>query len=114
LASLKKAAMKKINFLSGREKHDRPQLVLSIFLSVVFFSSPLSGLLNPGNISNISEKQYHDDPQGFFTFFVLIPDKNFREDTTRRMTKTAEVKELSMDTTPKNPTIQNISNLVIW
>lgn len=106
--------MKKINFLTGRERHDRPQLVLSIFLSVIFFSSPLSGLLNPGNVLNVTEKLYHDNPQGFFTFFVLIPDKNFREDTTQGNKNTPEVNELAMDTTPKNPTLQNNINVVIW
>jgi hypothetical protein len=107
------AKMKKINFLSGRERNDKPQLALSIFLSVIFFSSPISGLLNPGKVLNTTEKHYHDNPQGFFTFFVLIPDKNFLEDTTQSNRNTLAVKELSMDTTPKNPTIQKNINLVI-
>jgi len=106
--------MKKINFLSGRERNDRPQLVLSIFLFVILFSSPLSGLLNPVNVLNVNKKHYHDNPQGFFTFFVLIPDKNLQEDTIQSDKNTPEVKELSMDTTPKNQPIQKNINLVIW
>ncbi len=106
--------MKRINFLSGRERNDRPPLVLSIFLSVVFFSSPISGLLNPGKVLNVTEKHYHDNPQGFFTFFVLMPDKNFQDDTTQGNKNTLEVKELAMDTTPENPAIQKNINLVIW
>jgi hypothetical protein len=92
------AKMKKINFLSGRERNDKPQLALSIFLSVIFFSSPISGLLNPGKVLNTTEKHYHDNPQGFFT---------------QSNRNTLAVKELSMDTTPKNPTIQKNINLVI-
>jgi hypothetical protein len=105
--------MKRINFLSGRERNDRPQLVLSIFLSVIFFSSPISGLLNPGKVLKVSEKHQHDNPQGFFTFFVLVPDKNFQNDTSRGNKNTLEVKELAMDTTPENPAIQKNINLVI-
>ena len=108
------AVMKKINFLLRSERNDRPQLVLSIFLSVIFFSSPLTGLLNPCNVLNVKEKHYNDNPQGFFTFFVLIPDKNFREDTTQANNNSPEVEELSMDTTPKIPTIQKSINPVIW
>jgi len=105
--------MKKLSFLSVRERHDKPQLVLSIFLSVIFFSSPLSGLLNPGNARNVTERHYHDNPQGFFTFFELIPDKNFQDDTTRSERNAPEVKKLSMDTTPKNQIIQKNINVVI-
>ena len=92
--------MKKIIFLSGRERNDWPQLVLSIFLLVIFFSSPVSGLLNPGKLLNVTEKHYHDNPQGFFTFFVLIPDKNFLEDTTQGNKNALDVKELAMDKRP--------------
>jgi len=106
--------MKKIIFLSGGERQDRPQLVLSIFLSVIFFSGPLTGLLNPGNGMHATEKHYHDNPQGFFTFFVLIPGKDFREDTTQYGNNTPEAKELSMDTTPENPIIKKNINLVTW
>ncbi len=106
--------MKRINFLSGRERNDRPQLVLSILLSVVFFSSPISGLLNPGKAYNVTEKRYHDNPQGFFTFFVLMPAKNFQDDTTQGNKNALEVKELAMDTTPENPAIHKTINLVIW
>jgi len=106
--------MKKINFLSVRERNDRPQLVLSIFLSVIFISSPISGLLNPDDVLNATEKRYHDNPQGFYTFFVLIPEKNFRGDTTQSNKNTLAVNELAMDTTPRNPAIQKNINLVIW
>jgi hypothetical protein len=105
--------MKRINFLSGRERNGRPPLVLSIFLSVLFFSSPISGLLNPGKILNVTERHYHDNPQGFFTFFVLMPEKNFQDDTTQGNKNAPEVKELAMDTAPENPTLQKNINLVI-
>jgi hypothetical protein len=108
------AEMKKIYFLSVRERHDKPQLVLSIFLWVIFISSPLSGLLNPDNLLNVHEKHYHDNPQGFFTFFALIQGKNFHTDTMQNNMNTPAVKELSMDTTPKNPIIQKTTNVVIW
>jgi hypothetical protein len=106
--------MKKISFLSGRERKDRPPLALSIFLSVIFFSSPISGLLNPGKVLNVTEKHHHDNPQGFYTFFVLVPDKNFQGDTTKGNKNNLAVKELAMDTTPENPKIQKNINLVIW
>ena len=106
--------MKKIIFLSGREWLDRPQLVLTIFLSVILFSSALTGSLKHGNVLHITERHYHDNPQGFFTFFILMPEKDFREDTTECVNNTPEVKELSMDSTPINPAIQKYKNLVTW
>jgi hypothetical protein len=108
------AEMKKIRFLSVRERHDKPHLVLSIFLWVIFLSSPLSGLLNPGKDLNVTERHFHDNPQGFFTFFVLVPDTNFQKDTTRIDTTTHEVNETTTDSTSKYPSIQKNINLIIW
>jgi hypothetical protein len=107
------AEMKKMDFLLVKERHDKPPLVLSIFLWIVFFSSPLSGLLNPGTAFKVNERRFHDNPQGFFTFFVLVTDKNFRDDTTMNDKNTPEIKKLSTDTIPENPIIQKNVNLVI-
>lgn len=104
--------MKKINFLSGKARHDRPPLVLSIFLTVIFFSSPLSGLLNPGSVLKVTERHYHDNPQGFFTFFMLFPEKNSSDDTIQKENTSSEVVELSMDTTHGIQSKQ--MNVVIW
>jgi hypothetical protein len=106
--------MKTIFYLSVRERHDKPLLVLFIFLSVIFLLSPLSGMLIPGKVMGTTERHYHDCPQGFFTFFMLVPDKNSREDTTQIIKTTNEGKELSIDTTPKNLPLQKNLNVVIW
>lgn len=93
--------MKKINLLIGRERHDKPKLVLSIFLSVLFFSSPLTGLFNPDKETIGNAKHYHDNPQGFYTFFVLLPYKNSRLDTAQNIVKERVIKELPKYTTSK-------------
>jgi len=106
--------MKKLIFLSGSERYDKPQLVLSILLSVIFFSGPLSGLFNPCMVLNVTERHYHDNPQGFFTFFALLPDKEIREDTIQDKCNTSEVNEPSIDTTSKDPLLIKNSNILIW
>jgi len=114
--------MKKIFLLSGKERHARPQLVLSVLLSVLFLSCPLSGLFIPGKGLNVAEKRYHDNPQGCFTFFVLLPDKTYHTDSLKPLKDgsgdlkggSAEMKELSMDTTPKHPLSNKNLNFVIW
>ncbi len=58
---------------------------------------------------NVTERHYHDNPQGFFTFFVLMPDKNFLNDTTQGNKNAPEIKELAMDTTPKIQQYKRIS-----
>jgi len=105
--------MKKINFLYGKAGHDKPQLVLSIFISLIFITTPLTGLLNPGKVLNITEKHYHENPQGFSTFFTLFPDKNSFEDSARSNMADNEVKELAKDTTPGVP-VQKTINVVTW
>ncbi len=106
--------MKKINFLSGKARSDKPHFVSSIFLLVIFVSSPLSGLFNPGKVLNESERRYHDNPQGYYTFFELLPDKNCLEDTTGGNINTFKVRELSMDTTPADTIIKRHINMIIW
>jgi hypothetical protein len=107
--------MKKMNFLAGKARHDKPPLVLSIFLTVIFISSPLSGLLNPARVLNITERHFHDNPQGFFTFFMLCPDKNSPDDSSIQNNGTInEKKELTIDTTPKTMSGKMDMNFVIW
>jgi hypothetical protein len=108
------AEMKKINFLSVKARNDKPPLVLSIFLWLVFFTTPLSGLLNSDKALNVTERHYHDNPQGFFTFFALLPNKISYEDTTGSNKTSNEIRELAIDTTPKTLSVQKNINVVIW
>ncbi len=106
--------MKKINFLSGTAGHDKPQLVLSIFVSLIFITSPLTGLLNPDRLPSTAEKHYHENPQGNITFFMLLPEKNSFEDTIPGNHATVEIEELCIDTLPEFSPIYKNVNVVIW
>jgi hypothetical protein len=106
--------MKKMDLLSVKARHEKPQVVLSIFLSVIFFSSPLSGLLNPGKDLSGTESPCDDIPQEFHTFYNLIPEKNSPEDTTQSYLTASEVKESSKDTTSDILSKHKNLNVVIW
>jgi hypothetical protein len=106
--------MKKMDLLSVKVRQEKPQMVLSIFLSVVFFSSPLSGLLNPGRDLNDIEKPCHVNPREFHTFFNLIPEKNAPEDTTQSHITPGDAKESAKDTTTDILSKHKNLNVVIW
>jgi hypothetical protein len=107
------AEMKKIFFLSGKARNDEPPLFLSIFIWVLFLTTPLSGLLHFNNILDHTERHFHDNPQGFFTFYALFPDKISFEDTTSSRRTPYKISELSLDTTAKASTVQKNINVVI-
>jgi hypothetical protein len=106
--------MKKMDLLSVKVRHEKPQMVLSIFLSVVFFSSPLSGLLNPGKDLTGTERPFHANPMENNTFFNLIPVKNTPEDTTLSHITPGEAKESAKDTTTDILLKYKSLNVVIW
>jgi hypothetical protein len=108
------AEMKKIYFLSEKAGNDKPPLFLSIFIWVMFITTPLSGLLNTDKLLNVTERNFHDNPQGFFTFYELLPCKISLEDTTVSNGTINEIRELPVDTTPETSSLQKNINIVIW
>ncbi len=100
--------MKKIFFLLEREKSKESELILYIILLVLFLLGPLSGIYNPGKTMQVAEKRYHENPRGFFTFFVLLPDKNSCGGTPQKINTAFEDKILSMDTTKSYPVLYNL------
>jgi hypothetical protein len=100
--------MKKIFFLLEREKSKESELILYIILSVLFLLGPLSGIYSPDKTMQVAEKRYHEDPHGFFTFFVLLPDKNSCGGTPLKINTAFEDKTLSMDTTKSYPVLDNL------
>jgi hypothetical protein len=93
-----------------RERRRESEIILYIILSVLFLLGPLSGIYNPGKTMNMSERRYHDDPHGFFTFFVLLPDKNSTGEIFKKNNTAVDDKLLSLDTTKSLPVLSKQKN----
>jgi hypothetical protein len=102
--------MKKIDLLSVKVRHEKPRVVVSIFLSVIIFSNPFSGLLYPARDLKESVKSCQVDSREFHSSFNLFPENNAPEDTTL----TSEMLEILADTTADILSKHKNLNIVIW